>query len=336
MITTFELSDLPLAGSQGSVVSIGVFDGVHLGHQAILRANVARARARDLMAAVVTFRSHPKKVLLGRAPRTLTTLEHRLELFRRLGIQHAVALQFDEQLRRIPADEFTRSILVERLRAECFVLGFDSKFGRDRAGGTDFLRQAGFEVEVVEKVTIDQRGVSSTVIRESIELGDLEGASRMLGRRPAVYGEVVRGAAVGRTLGFPTANLDLHHELHPPTGVYACRARILGSPSGPDDETPRPAVANIGYRPTVAGQRPDHPLVEVHFIDFEADLYGAHVELEFIERIRGERHFDSLDALEAQIVQDVAEARRILGPVPGPVPGDDGVASPAEDSGGAL
>jgi riboflavin kinase/FMN adenylyltransferase len=320
VITTFELADLPLAGSAGSVVSIGVFDGVHLGHQAILRANVARARARDLVATVVTFRSHPKKILLGRAPRTLTTLGHRLELFRRFGVQHAVALQFDEQLRNIPADEFTRSILVERLRAECFVLGFDSKFGRDRTGGSESLRDAGFEVEVVEKVVVDQRGVSSSVIRESIELGDLEGAGRMLGRPAAVYGEVVRGAEVGRTLGFPTANLDLHHELHPPTGVYACRARILGSPSGSDDPAAHPAVTNIGYRPTVAGQRLEHPLVEVHFIDFEANLYGAHVELEFVQRIRGERHFDGLDALKAQIGRDVAEARGILD-VPGPSPG---------------
>lgn len=312
MIVSYGLEGLPLEGFPGAVVSIGVFDGVHLGHQAILAANVAEAAGAGLRPTVVTFRQHPKKVLLGRAPRTLTTLEHRLELFRRAGISHTLALVFDEALRDTPAERFTREVLEEKLGARAFVLGFDSKFGRGRAGGPELLRRMGYPVTVVPKVVVGQRGVSSTVIREAVELGDLEGAARMLGRPVTVFGEVVGGRGLGRTLGFPTANLDLHHELHPPTGVYACRAHLLARGDGHDVESSWPAVANIGFRPTVAGQRPEEPAVEVHLLDFDGDLYGRPIELEFVKRLRSEERFDGLDALREQIARDVESARAAL------------------------
>jgi len=307
--TTFDPDKLPL-DARPSVISIGVFDGVHLGHQAILAANVARARELDARATVVTFRRHPKRVLLGRAPRTLTSLGHRLELFKRAGVEHTLALPFDEALRDMPAPDFARHYLVEKLSARSFVLGFDSKFGAGRSGGPELLRELGFDVQVVERVVVAQRAVSSTAIREAVELGDLEGAARMLGRPVSVLGDVVRGEALGRTIGFPTANLDLHHELHPPLGVYACRARRLDP--GAERSAGQPAVANIGRRPTVAD--PDAPVrVEVHLLDFDGDLYGQQIELEFVGRIRGEQAFAGLEELQQQIQRDVERARELLG-----------------------
>ena len=313
MRTTFEERKLQ-AAPQGAVVSIGVFDGVHRGHQAILARNVERARELGAEPTIVTFRRHPKQLLLGRAPRTLTTLEHRLELFQRAGIEHAVALSFDDQLRSLDPGEFARRYLELGLGARQLVLGFDSKFGKDRRGTPEFLEAAGYAVEVVPKVVVGSRAVSSTAIREAVELGDLEGAAAMLGRRVSVFGKVVHGQQVGRTLGFPTANLDLHHELHPPVGVYACRARIpeADGASAPIDRG-HPAVVNIGFRPTVPGEPPTAPRVEVHLLDFAGDLYGQRMEVEFHQGLRGEQRFADLEALRRQIEADVARAREILG-----------------------
>lgn len=318
MRVTFDRQRLPGPRAEdraGAVVSIGVFDGVHLGHLAILAENVARARELGAEPTVVTFRRHPKRVTLGRAPRTLTTLEHRLALFRRAGIEHTVALRFDAELRNLGALEFAGELLREGLDARCVVLGFDSKFGRDREGTAELLTQHGYAVAVAPKVEVAGRAVSSTAIREAVELGDLAGAESMLGRPVSILGQVVRGDALGRKLGFPTANLDLHHELHPPPGVYACRARRL--PPGtqwPAQEPPGlPAVANIGHRPTVADGAAELR-VEVHLLDFDEDLYGERLELEFVQHVREEQRFDGLEALVEAIGADVARAREILGP----------------------
>lgn len=292
------------------MVSVGVFDGMHLGHEAIVQTNLERARELGAAPTVVTFRDHPKKILLGNAPRTLTSLEHRLELFRRAGIRHAVALTFDEELRQTPARVFVEELLLKGLGARKLVLGFDSKFGRGREGTPEFVRGLGFDVEIVPRVRVGERAVSSTAIREAVELGDLEGAARMLGRPVAVYGDVVKGAQLGRELGFPTANLDLHHELHPPAGVYACFVRRQ------QEDEARPAVANIGTRPTVTSESAGGrlvPQVEVHLFDFEDDLYGEFLEVEFVARLRSEQRFPGLDALRAQIEEDARQARKILG-----------------------
>jgi riboflavin kinase/FMN adenylyltransferase len=310
LITTLDRRQLPERAHGGSVVSIGVFDGVHLGHQAILAANVTLARELGARATVVTFRRHPKRLLLGRAPRTLTSLEHRLELFRRAGIEHTLALSFDEDLRALEAETFVDELLIHGLDARAFVLGFDSKFGRDRRGTPELLVALGLDVRVVPQVLVGGRAVSSSVIREAVELGDLDGARRMLGRPVSVLGTVVRGDALGRTLGFPTANLDLHHEAHPPPGVYAGRARRMDT--GGDAHA---AVINIGFRPTVERERSasDAARVEVHLLDFAGDLYGAHLETEFHQRLRGEERFADLTALRAAITRDVAQARVLLG-----------------------
>jgi len=306
VLTTFERRKLARP-ENGSVVSIGVFDGVHRGHQAILSRNAEVARELGAVPTVVTFRRHPKRLLLGHAPRTLTTLEHRLELFRRAGVGHVAALTFDEDLRDLSAEAFAREVCVEGLGVRRFVLGFDSKFGRGREGSPELLTELGYEVEVAPKVVVAGRAVSSTAIREAVELGDLEGARGMLGRRISVLGRVVHGQNMGREIGFPTANLDLHHELHPPPGVYATRAWL-------SDRDPRhtlEGVTNIGFRPTVASSRPDLPQIEVHLFDFEEDVYGERMELEFLERLRGEQRFPGIEELRGQIGRDVARAREI-------------------------
>ena len=308
MIATFRRDRLR-PDPRGAVVSLGMFDGVHLGHQAILRANVARAHELGAQAAVVTFRRHPKALLLGRAPKTLTTLEHRLELFSRSGIEHALVLPFDAELRRLTALEFVEVVALEGLRARSFVLGFDSKFGRDRGGTPESLRAAGFNVRVAEKVVIQGRPVSSSAIREAVELGDLAAAAAMLGRPVSVFGRVIHGQNLGQGLGFPTANLNLHQGLHPPPGVYACRVHHL-----PEKGSRRTleGVANIGFRPTIAGPPPRRPQVEVHLLDFRGDLYGERLELEFVAPLRGEKRFASLTELSAQIARDVEQARATL------------------------
>ncbi|MEM7309456.1 MAG: riboflavin biosynthesis protein RibF [Planctomycetota bacterium] len=309
MRTTFELRKLA-PSDRGAVVSIGVFDGIHLGHRAILAANARTAAELGAESSVVTFRRHPKKVLLGRAPKTLTSLEHRLELFRELGVEHAVALSFTENLRALSVRDFVEQVAVQGLAVRRFVLGFDSKFGRDREGTPELLRELGFEVEIVPEVLVAGRPVSSTAIREAVELGDLAGAERMLGRRVSVLGRVVRGRQLGREIGFPTANLDLHHELHPPPGVYAVRAEHVREDGG---RTAYGGVCNIGFRPTVQNEAPTSPLVEVHLFDFGGDLYGERLEVAFAALLRQERRFENLGELTAQIARDADDARRVLG-----------------------
>jgi riboflavin kinase/FMN adenylyltransferase len=312
--TTRSIAALREPPAAGSVVSIGVFDGVHLGHQAILAANVARARSLGAVPTVVTFAEHPKAVLLGRAPRTLTTLEHRLALFARAGVEHAVALEFDDELRATSAEDFVERVLVRGLRTKALVLGFDSKFGRERRGTPALLSGLGFDVTVIPQVQVGQYGVSSTAIREAVELGDLARAEAMLGRPVSVLGTVIHGDALGRKLGFPTANLDLDHELHPPPGVYYGRATLA---AGAESHA---AVINIGFRPTLGGVRPERARIEAHLLDFQGDLYGAKLELAFLGRLRGEQRFDGLDALVRQIGQDIAQARERLVAHSAPLP----------------
>jgi riboflavin kinase/FMN adenylyltransferase len=311
VIASLDPAHPPIPPPSGSVVSIGVFDGVHLGHQAILAENRACARELGADSAVITFRRHPKRVLLGREPRTLTSLEHRLELFRQAGIDRVLVLTFDEALRDLSPEAFVERYAVGVLGARAFVLGFDSKFGRDRRGTPELLARLGYDVHVVRGVLVGGRPVSSTAIREAVELGDLEGARRMLGRPVSVLGTVVAGDRRGRTLGFPTANLNLHHELHPPIGVYAGRARVFRR-GRPEEASEHLAVANVGFRPTVGGGTPAEPTFEVHLLDFGGDLYGATVEFQFAGRLRGEQRFESLTALSSQIRRDVEAARALL------------------------
>ncbi len=314
MRITYGLSCLNKSTSPPAVVSIGVFDGVHLGHCAILAANLRRSTELGAVPTVVTFSGHPKELLLGRGPRTLTSLEHRLELFAEAGIEHTLVLEFNDELRSKCAEDFVRQDLEGALGARAFVLGFDSKFGRNREGTPERLTAMGLDVEVVAAVLLKGRAVSSTAIREAVSLGDLESAALMLGRPVVVHGRVVHGNGLGAGIGFPTANLDQDHELAPPRGVYATRVTLLDRRNEAGDPAMFDGVTNIGYRPTITGEPlADAALVmEVHVFDFDADIYGERAALEFVAFLRGEKRFDSVDELKLAIAGDIKRAKQLL------------------------
>ncbi len=294
-------------------MAVGTFDGVHLGHRRVITAAVEWARRIGAPAGAVTFRRHPRLVLEGRAPDLITSLDHRLVLFERLGLDFAWAMTFDERLAALTAEEFAREHLAGALGARGLAMGTGSSIGRDRLGpDSPALREAlgrmGIEVAAVPSV-LDAGGepVSSTRIREAIWECRLDDAAAMLGRPVSVYGKVVHGEARGRRLGYPTANVDLDREVRPPFGVYATRT-VAG-------ETKYDSITNVGYRPTVRpsppGLRPDL-IIETHLFDFEGDLYGRTVEVEFVEKIRDERRFPDVQSLVEQIRKDEDKARRIL------------------------
>ncbi|HET8645205.1 MAG TPA: bifunctional riboflavin kinase/FAD synthetase [Vicinamibacteria bacterium] len=288
-------------------VAVGNFDGVHLGHQALVAAALDEARAAGGTPAVLTFDPHPARVLQpGRAPGALMTLEQKTEALAALGIHHVAVLEFTAALAARSASEFARGVLAGTLAARAVVVGADFRFGRGREGDVPALSalggELGFGVRVVPPVMRGSEPVSSTRVRDALGAGEVEEAAALLGRDYAVDGEVVVGDRRGRTLGFPTANLEPVNELLPARGVYACRCRLPGGEE-------RPAAVNIGRRPTFDGER---TTVEAHLIDFAGDLYGARLRLSFVQRLREEARFAGLEALRAQIAADVARARAVL------------------------
>jgi len=287
-------------------VALGVFDGVHLAHQAILEVAVGLARGGGMEALVCTFDPHPLSVLQpGRGPALISTLEERLALLAARGVDATVVLRFTEELAAIEPEAFVKDVVMERLRARDVVVGYNHTFGRGARGDAALLAslgdRLGFRAHVVPPLMVEGVPVSSTEIRSRLRAGDVERAARYLGRPYAIAGEIVAGAGRGRTLGFPTANVKPDRELLVPTGVYACRALVDGHGAG--------AVVNVGVRPTF-GER--EVVVEAHLLDFCASLYGRRLRLEFVGRIREERKFPGPEALRRQIADDVAEARRRL------------------------
>ena len=294
-----------LAGVPGPVfLAVGVFDGVHLGHRAVIERALGDARTAGGSAVVVTFDPHPIRVLRPeRAPRLLTSTPHKLRLIRALGVVHLLVVPFDPAFAATPPEDFIRQLTNACLLREICV-GHQWSFGKARAGNLDLLNRLGptlgFDAVGVPAVTIDGEVVSSTLIRHAVESGDLEKAARLLGREFTVLGTVIRGEQLGRTLGFPTANLAAHNEQFPPDGVYAVEVQRNG--------TRLRGVANIGVRPTVAapdGQR----LLEIHLFDFTGEIYGEDLEVTFCRFLRPEQKFASLDLLRAQIARDVQTAR---------------------------
>jgi riboflavin kinase/FMN adenylyltransferase len=288
------------------VVALGTFDGVHLGHRAILGAAVAHARAAGSPALACTFEPHPLEILqAGRAPQPITTLDERLDLIAACGVDGTVVLDFTPELAAVEPEAFVTDVLVERLLARRVVVGFNHRFGRGARGDAGLLRglgaRLGFHVDVVEPLTVDGVPVSSTAIRAALGRGDLAAAARMLGRPYTLPGKVVAGAGRGRTLGFPTANVAPDRPALIAPGVYACTAEIAGQS--------RPAVVNVGVRPTFGE---DTLAVEAYLLDFSGDLYGQTIRLTFVSRVREERRFAGVDALQAQIAADVEAARRSL------------------------
>jgi riboflavin kinase / FMN adenylyltransferase len=295
----------------GGVVALGNFDGFHLGHQAVVGLAVAQARAAGRPALVATFDPHPVRHFRpDAAPFRLTTLDQRERLFAAAGADAMVVFRFDAALAGLTAGAFVRERLVDRLHVSGVVTGEDFTFGKGRGGNVDVLvelgRAHGFYAETVGPVALDGEVVSSSRIRELLQAGDPRGAARLLTRPFAIESVVQHGDKLGRTIGYPTANLDLGPYLRPAYGIYAVEGRLA-------DGTVLPGAANLGVRPTFD---PPKELLEPYFFDWSGDLYGQAIEVALVEYLRPEAKFDGLDALQAQMATDCERARAILVPSP--------------------
>jgi riboflavin kinase/FMN adenylyltransferase len=288
-----------------TAIAIGNFDGVHLGHGALLRRLCDLARQSSLPPTVLTFEPHPREFFSpASAPARLTTLREKLELLAEAGIEQAMVCRFNAAFAALSAEQFIERVLVRGLRVQHLIIGDDFRFGKGRTGDFALLQQAGaahgFAVEAMGSVTVDGARVSSSGVRAALAAGSMEQAATLLGRPYIIDGKVVHGDKVGRQLGFATANIRIRHDPLPMTGVFAVEV------SGLDDGKPLPGVANLGIRPTVGGTR---PLLEVHLFDFDRDIYGRHISVRFVHKLRNEQRFSNFDALKAQIAADAAAAR---------------------------
>src|SRR5215208_4476451 len=305
-------SGLP-PGGPGCVVTVGTFDGVHVGHHDVLARLTARARETGLRSLVVTFDPHPSDVVKpARAPLLLTTVEEKLEALAACGVDYCAVVPFTRTLAEFTAEDFVFQVLRPRFAMRALVIGFDHGFGRDRAGSVEMLARLGaaegFSVDVVPAVELEGGArVSSTSVRQAVTEGDLERAARELGRPYSVSGTVSHGDKRGRLLGFPTLNIarPSARKLLPPAGVYAVRVQTPAGSFG--------GMMNLGPRPTFG----DSALsLEVHLFDVQAELYGATVRLDFLARLRETRAFPSAEALVAQLREDASQARRALSAAP--------------------
>lgn len=303
------------ARHQGGIVAIGSFDGLHLGHRALIDATVAQARRSGMSqgpcpAVMLTFEPLPREFLTpAEPPARLTNLRERVRLLAGSGLDALVLLRFDARLRGMDGDAFVR-LLQERLQARGVVVGHDFHFGRGGAANANFLREAGarlgFEVEVIAPVAADSARVSSSGIRAALDARDLVGAARLLGRPYSMRGRVVPGQQLGRTWGFPTANIRMRRRRVPLSGIFAVRVR--GIEDGPGARA-YGGVASLGTRPTVGGVE---PLLEVFVFDYAGDLYGRELEVEFLAHLREELHFESVELLLVQMRSDAESARALL------------------------
>lgn len=290
-----------------SSVAVGTFDGVHVGHQALIATAISDARGSDRVAVAFTFDRHPSTLVdPEHVPGLLTTPEQRRAAIEGLGADHLVVARFNQELRDMPPDRFVRDILVELLGARTVCVGAGFRFGRDRAGDEQCLREMGerlgFHVRVLAEVRLDGERVSSSGIRRLLDAGDVRRAAQWLGRPYALVGLVVEGEKLGRKLGYPTANIrPTHQQAVPRDGVYAVWVRVDGEL--------HPGACSIGMRPTVGGRS---RTIEAYLLDWSGSLYGCEVELVFESRLRDELAFPDLDSLVAQMDKDVEEVRRRL------------------------
>jgi riboflavin kinase/FMN adenylyltransferase len=291
------------ASPQGCVATIGNFDGVHLGHQAVLSQLAMKGDMLRLPAVVITFEPQPFEYFVpDKAPARLTRFREKVEALRAYSIQQLCVLQFNQQLARMSAEDFIKKLLVDGLNVRYLVVGDDFRFGRHRYGDFAMLQQAGkqygFQVVNMHTFAIEHDRVSSTRIRDALRDGDLEMAEKLLGRPYRMSGRVAHGDKRGRQMGFPTANIHLHRCKIPLNGVFA--VQLFGL-----EEEPVNGVANIGIRPTIGG---DIALLEVHLFDFAREIYGEHVQVHFLYKIRDEKRFNGLEPLMAQIKLDCEQA----------------------------
>ena len=289
-----------------SVITLGNFDGIHLGHQELVRMVMKRAQEIRGQSMVVTFRPHPLKVLAPeKCPPLISIYEEKIELFRKLGIDVLVKIPFSLHFAEMSPRDFVRKILCDLLGLKEIFVGYNYRFGRGREGTTQTLRAMGeefnFRVNEVKQIALKSEVISSTRIRQLLTAGEVEHAAELLGRPYAITGIVIRGDSRGKTLGFPTANIASKHAIVPANGVYAVKLSAR--------DTCYSGVVNIGVRPTFETKS---LAIEVHVFDFNEDLYGEEVTIYFIRKIREERKFETSEALIGQIIKDIAEAKRVL------------------------
>lgn len=295
---------------RGAAITIGSFDGIHLGHGALIASTCGIAKQLARPAMMLTFEPLPREFLVPQdPPARLTDFRERLRLLERSDLDYVCALRFDQKLRSLTGDEFV-ALLTERFGASAVVVGQDFRFGRGGAGSIGLLRAAAeagrFALELVPSVCIEDTRVSSSGVRAALAAGDFGKARDLLGRTYSMRGRVVRGEQLGRRLGYPTANIRMRRRKLAVTGIFAVRVR--GADPG-NSHTPLAAVASLGVRPTIGGTV---PLLEVHIFDYSGTLYGRELDVEFVAKIRDEEKFESLDALVQQMNRDAAEARRLL------------------------
>ena len=295
--------DLENFKAKNPVVTIGTFDGVHLGHRKIISRLQELARAVDGESVIFTFDPHPRKVVAPSETnlRLLTSLDEKISLFERAGIDHLVVYPFTLEFAQLSYEQFVEQILVGKIHTKSLVVGYDHKFGKGRAGDFDLLKSCadrlGFQIEKLDVLLINESNVSSTKIREAIQLGDFETANAYLGYQFTLHGTVVEGQKIGRTINYPTANVDTSDpdKIIPGYGVYAVRVSVRNQEYR--------GMLNIGSRPTV-NHNADHRTVEVNILDFDDDIYGEPIEVVFYHKLREEQKFASLDALKEQLAKD--------------------------------
>ena len=298
-----ELSQLP-----GPLfLAIGVFDGVHLGHQAVISTSAQHARAANGTPVVLTFDPHPEKILRpDKAPRLLTATSHKIALIRALGVRHLLIIPFGKHFAATEPEDFVHQLVQSSKPLREICVGHEWSFGRNRRGNLQLLEKLGaqfdFNVVGIPPVKVSGEIVSSTTIRRAVEAGDLKKAAIMLGREYTILGTVVHGDDLGKKMGFPTANLSAHNEQFPPNGVYFAEAKVEG--------TVYPGVVNLGYRPTMSSAGSNRTL-EVYLLDFDRDVYNKDLELRFVRYLRPEKKFENVDALVRQIERDVEQAREL-------------------------
>ena len=293
------------------VVTIGTFDGVHLGHQKVILRLQEFAKLHDGETVIFTFHTHPRLITSPNENnlRLLTTLNEKIKLFEKYGIDHLIIYTFDKKFSKLSYSEFVEKILVEKIRTLCLVVGYDHKFGKNREGGFDYLKKCAekfkFEIERLDALLVEEDSVSSTKIRNALQNGEIEKANHYLGYQFTLHGTVVEGKQLGRKLGFPTANIETSdkNKIIPGYGVFAVKVELNGSDYN--------GMLNIGTRPTF-NNNADNRSIEVNIFDFEGDIYGKEITLKFVGKIRDEQKFKSIEMLVYQLEKDKIEALKIL------------------------